>query len=251
MPAGRPQQAEPGTLYVFAHDFYWTFRRINEGYLRWEHDEAEYRRLVDEIDSAEIDLSADQKRALVRLVREKVADGSVHEADKITRLREMGIDNLGATRQWRHMEAGRLARKQVQVPGKPGVLKALMEAKSPEEVRAICKDAFVLRIIEPAPGISKEVMWPNWPIPLGSMFPQYLSEHAHQFIVAKNDKRFPASGRPSSELKQLWFLSRVLAGAVFGVKARTAINLVGSARPEEVFQGSRNAKPRRKRARRN
>ena len=90
---------------------------------------------------------------------------------------------------------------------------------------------------------------PNWPIAAGSVLPMYLSQHAAEFIAAKHDKRFPLSDRPTSQLKQLWFLSRALAAALYGVKLRTAINLVGSKRPEEVFEESRAAKPLRKRAR--
>jgi hypothetical protein len=89
---------------------------------------------------------------------------------------------------------------------------------------------------------------PAWPISMGSVLPMYLTKHAVEFIAAKKDRRFPRSGRPSSRLKQLWFLSRALAGAIFGMKTRTAINIVGSKRPEQVFEESRAAKPlRRKR----
>jgi hypothetical protein len=41
-----------------------------------------------------------------------------------------------------------------------------------------------------------------------------------------------------------------LAGALYGVSTRTAINLVGSLRPEETAERSRFGKPERKRMRR-
>src|SRR6185312_10922401 len=35
MRVGRPTQADPGTLYVFAHQFYWGFKAIDEGTVRF------------------------------------------------------------------------------------------------------------------------------------------------------------------------------------------------------------------------
>ena len=246
MPAGRPPKTDPGTIHFFAHDFYWAFRRLNEGNFRWAQDEEEEKRLVEEIDAQNIKLSNDQIRALVRWVRDEVAEGRLRETDKIERLRQLGVENLSQTRQWLHGNAAEQARKQIPIPGKPEVVKALLEAQKPGEVQEICKDAFVPRTMEIG-GVTREVMWPNWPIPIGSMLPTYLSDYATEFIAAKSDKRFPSSGRPTSQLKQLWFLSRALAGAVFGIKFRTAINLVGSIRPEQTFEASRNAKLIRKR----
>jgi len=85
----------------------------------------------------------------------------------------------------------------------------------------------------------------TWPIDPSSMLPTYLSKHATTFVASKNDKRYPHSDRPSSRAKQLWFVSRSLAGAVYGVSIRTAINLVGSKRPDEMFEESRSGKPPR------
>ena len=121
------------------------------------------------------------------------------------------------------------------------------------EIRELCKEATMTRAAQVQPGIYKELEVPAWPIPLGSTLPTYLSEYAEQYISALNDPRFPScdvADRPSTRLKQFWFLSRALAGALYGVKTRTAINLVGSLRPEEVFNESHDAKPARKRVRR-
>jgi len=121
---------------------------------------------------------------------------------------------------------------------------------TPEQLRELCKAALMTRLVEVEPGIVKEVEVPAWPIPAGSQLPTYLSQHAEQYVAALHDPRFPhcdVSRRPSNRLKQFWFLSRALAGALFGVTTRTAINLVGSMRPEQVFHKSRAGKPVRKR----
>jgi hypothetical protein len=251
MPAGRPKHAEPGTLYAFAHQFYWDFRRLSEGHVRWVHDQEVFERAVKELDPADLALTRRQKVALVRSVREDVAAGRLPGADKVARLKELGIMNLQMTRQSLYREVEESTRKQVKVPGKPEVIEALLRAQTSEAVRTICADAFVLRSVEVAPGVTREVNWPNWPISTGSVLPAYLAEHALQFIAAKSDFRFPKStSRPSSQLKQLWFLSRALAGALYGVSVRTSINLVGSKRPDEIFEESRAAKSSRRVARR-
>ena len=252
--AGRPKMADAGTLYAFAHQFYWDFRRLSEGHVRWVHDQEEYERTVKELDTPDLALSPRQKLALAKAVREDVAAGRLAEAEKVARLKELGIMNLQLTRQSLHREVEESTRKPVKVPGKPEMIEALLRAQTPEAVRAICGDAFVRRSVEVAPGVTKEVNWPNWPnwpISAGSVLPEYLAEHALQFIAAKSDFRFPKStSRPSSQLKQLWFLSRALAGALYGVSVRTSVNLVGGKRPDEIFEESRAAKSSRRVARR-
>jgi hypothetical protein len=132
------------------------------------------------------------------------------------------------------------------VPGEANVIADLLSAKMPEEIRRICKDAFTTAEREVKPGEIREVAIANWPISVSSVLPSYLCQYAAQFIAARKDRRFPKSTtRPSSRLKQIWFLSRALAGALFGVTTRTAINLVGSKMPDKIFEESRAAKPRR------
>jgi hypothetical protein len=144
--------------------------------------------------------------------------------------------------------------KRLKFRAEPEVLETLLDPKtSPEEVREICKDAFMTSTFEIEPGVTKEVEVPAWPISVGSTLPTYLSQYAEQYVAALQDRRFPrcdVSRRPSNQLKQLWFLSRALAGAICGVKTRTAINLVGSKRPEQVFYESRDGKPARKQRKR-
>ena len=120
---------------------------------------------------------------------------------------------------------------------------------TPEEIRALCQDAFMTRIITVGSETREVEEYPAWPIAVGSVVPGYLSKYAEEFVAAKRDPRFPrcdVSRRPTNLCKQLWFLARALAGAVLGIKTRTAINLVGSTRPEGIFDYSRQAKPKRK-----
>jgi len=120
---------------------------------------------------------------------------------------------------------------------------------TPEEIRALCQDAFMTRIITVGSETREVEEYPAWPIAVGSVVPGYLSKYAEEFVAAKHHPRFPCcdiSRRPTNQLKQLWFLSRALAGAVFDIKTRTAVNLVGSTRPEWLFEFSRAAKSKRK-----
>lgn len=246
MPAGRPKRVDPGALYSFAHQFYWDLRGISEGHFRWRYDEEEYKQLASSIDSQKVQLDYHQKVALAKAVVREVHEGRLPESEIKPRLRQMKNNNIEVTRDWLHREAAQMSRKQVKVPGKPEVIAALLKAQTPEEVREICSDAFVQKSVQIEPGITRQVSVPNWSIPVGSVLPMYLTQYASEFLRAKNDKRFPASDRATSQLKQLWFLSRALAGALFGVTTRTAINLVGSKRPEKVFEESRAAKSLRK-----
>jgi hypothetical protein len=247
MTAGRPKKADAGALYAFAHQFYWDLRSISEGHFLWKYDEEEYKQWASEIDSQKVQLALHQKVALAKAVVREIREGRLPENQKHARLREMKNSNLEVTRDWLHREAAEMCRKQVKVPGKPEVIAALLKAQTPEEVREICSDAFVQKSVHTEPGITRQVTASNWPISSGSVLPMYLTQFASEFLAAKSDKRFPASDRATSQLKQLWFLSRALAGALYGVRVRTAINLVGSTRPEQMFEVARAGKPRRAR----
>jgi hypothetical protein len=132
MAVGRPKKAEPGSLYFFAHDFYWQFRQMIEGHFRWRFDEDEYKRLAAGIESQEIRLNQDQKLAIARAVIREVQDGRLPQAEKEARLRELAASNRFVTRDWLHRQAGEEARKQVKVPGRPEVVRALLQARTPE-----------------------------------------------------------------------------------------------------------------------
>jgi hypothetical protein len=227
MGAGRPTKADPVTLYAFAHQFYWDFRRLTEGRSRDWLDRKKHQQLVGAI--ANLRLNNEQETRYQQTVDEEIRAGRLSEDERAAGLRDLKDGGLFVTRAWAENIAVEESTRTVKVPGESDVLERLLSVKTPEAVRKICRDA------------------PNWPISSGSVLPTHLQEHAKEFIAARKDPRFPRSlRRPTSQLKQIWFLSRALAGAVFGVKTRTAINLVGSMRPEQVFHESRDGKPARK-----
>lgn len=247
MGAGRKRLADPGTLYTFAHQFYWDFRRLAEGRTRWVRDEAKIQEFKRERKSLNIPKEAADR------VEEEILAGALPASRRQQRRRELEYHLASVLPLWPFIEQED-SMKEVKIPGEPEVIKELLNpAISPARIRELCASATMKRSIEIEPGIKKEIDYPAWPIPVGSTFPTYLSQYAEQFVSALNDSRYPrcdVSIRPSNRLKQFWFLSRSLAGALYGVKTRTAINLVGSLRPEEAFKESRGAKPVRKRVRR-
>ncbi len=248
MPAGRPRVVDPQELYFFAQLFYWDFRSIDEGHVRWRFDQQEFAAAVAELNKKQL---SDEDRGRLRSeAEEEVLAGRLDASQKQEWLVNREADQLWMVRERERNVAAAEGEKQLRVPGDPDVLEALLQARTSKRVREICQDAFVRIPAEIRQGVFREVEVANWPISNGSMFPRYLSQHAEQFIAAKSDPRFPVSGRATSKLKQLWFLSRALAGAVLGVQTRTAINLVGSKRPEQVFEESRAGKPERVRTKR-
>jgi len=248
MPAGRPQKADPGSLYAFAHQFYWDFRRLSEGTVRWRFNPEKYQQLTEGLE--EMQLVDDVDRARHRqIVDEEIRSGRLEPAQREERLRYIEDSENSVRRESCRREATAEAHKKIKVPGEVDVIRVLLDRNTTTaQIRDLCKNAFMTRII-----MEREVEVSAWPIPPGSPLPTYLSQHAEQFVAALQDRRFPTgdvSTRPSTQLKQFWFLSRALAGALFGVTTRTAINLVGSLRPEESFAGLRDAKPERRRIRR-
>ena len=253
MGAGRPSKADPGSLYVFAHQFYWHFRLLAEGKVRWRFDEKKYRQLSEGLEDIPLVDDEDRKRHQ-QIVDEEIRTGRLDASQREERLLYIADSELQVRRESYRREATQAAQIGIKVPGEPDFIKLLLDPNMiPEQVREICKDALMIRTLEVGPGVMKDVEVPAWPIPVGSPLPTYLSQYAEQYVEALRDPRFPRcdiSVRPSNRLKQFWFLSRALAGAVFGVATRTAINLVGSLRPEEIFEESRDAKRARKRLRR-
>jgi hypothetical protein len=251
MTAGRPQKVDPGALYAFAHLFYWDFRRIAEGFTRQRRDRDMFDKLIKEVEKIEISVTPGQRANIDRITEEEIRQRRLKISEKIDFIRSREESQLLANRVDLRERAAELATKLLKVPGEPEIITQLLAAETPTEVREICNDAFAQVNCEIAPGVFRELTLPNWPIPAGSVLPSNLSQYASEFIAARKDPRFPQSNkRPTSRLKQVWFLSRALAGALYGVKTRTAINLVGSKRPEQTFQESRAAKPIRRRAKR-
>ncbi len=254
MRAGRPQKADPGSLYAFAHQFYWDFRRIAEGMPRWRIKTEKQKQLEAELSQkSDAQLREEGRHDRELRVEDEIRAGVLTESQRESRLREIEEAEIPVTREWLRRCIADEAREEHRFRGEADVINALLDPDTTSErVRKICKEAFMSRRFEVAPGVMKEVEVPAWPIPSGSPFPGYLSQYAEQYVEALRDPRFPrcdVSTRPSSQLKQFWFLSRALAGALFGVTTRTAINLVGSLRPEQIFEESRGAKPARKQRR--
>jgi hypothetical protein len=250
MGRGRPRKADPGSLYAFAHQFYWDFRQLDKGSIRWWRDQKKFEKLAAEAE-ADIQLSDEEKARAREATEEEIRLGRLSEDKRDERIRDMERAQLSATREWLRFTAAQDALKELKIPGEPQVVDALLNAETPDQVRQICVDAWVTIEREVQPGVVREITVRNWPISSGSVLPMYLSKYASEFIAARKDRRFPQSARrPSTRLKQLWFLSRALAGALYGIQTRTAVNLVGSKRPEQVFEESGAARPARGKRRR-
>jgi hypothetical protein len=247
MPAGRPRQVEPGTLFPFAHQFYWDFRRLAEGHTRDWRSQVDAQKIIEQVPVPT--LSDEQKKSAVTCVDEEITSGRLKKRFRAKRIEELEQMLLEITLRWAQEDAvDKHARRTLRVPGEPDVVKDLLSAKTTAQIRTICEDAFTEDEQRAPDGTIRIVRRPNWPVATGSVLPMYLSKHASSFIRAKNDPHFPRSKRPTSLSKQLWFLSRALAGAVFGIEPRTAINLVGSRLPDEVFESGYGAtRPRRRR----
>jgi hypothetical protein len=246
MPAGRPPLADAGNIYAFAHQFYWDFRRLAEGRSRYRLDRKRFEKLEKRIMRFNCHITDGQRNRIARLAEEEIKSERLDPSEKQTWIRNAELSQISVTREWILERASERCTKEIAVRGEPDVITGLLAAESVEQVREICADAFSSAERQIEPGITRTVTIPNWPIPVGSVLPSNLSQYAREFLAAKNDPRFPQSStRPTTRLKQLWFISRALAGALYGVKTRTAINLVGSKRPDEIFQESRKGKSRR------
>jgi hypothetical protein len=247
MPAGRPSITDPGALYMFAEQFYWEFRHIAEGTVRLHFDRRQFSISVAGLENKQ--LSETDRARLRNEAQEQILAGHLEVSQQDEWLRNREADELFMLRENERRIARDDADRQVRVPGEPDIFNALLNAKTPERVREICTDAFVLGHREVRAGVVREVELPNWPISFGSVLPMYLSQYASEFIDARKHPKYPKSERPSTKLKQIWFLSRALAGAVLGVETRTAVNHVGSIRPEQIFDASRSAKTKRSKRR--
>jgi hypothetical protein len=236
----------PSELYVLSQVLYWDFRRLAEGRYRLWHDRAKYDRLIADPNRVP-EYSPHEQTRLEEAVDQEIRNGQLDPARRGNRLRELKQEE---SREVLNFIAAEESTKRLKVPGEPDVIKKLLSSDTtPQQVREQCKDAF-MTVANMFASEPQELEIPAWPIAAGSILPDYLSRHAVAFTAAKHDPRFPrcdVSRRPTTLWKQLWFLSRALAGSELGVKTRTAINLVGSLRPEEFFAKSRAAKPKRRR----
>ena len=249
MAAGRPKRVDRRRLYTSAETLYWEFRTFIDGNVRWESDPEQYEQLIRQVGRGPIPVDDNNRRSFRLTVEDEIRSGRLAEQLRQQRLRELELDYRVRTRAWMKENLRGLADKDINIPGQPEVLKALFHAGTAAEVRKICADAYIQRRIEVQPGVFGSVRTPKWPINEMSPLPSHLERYAEQFIEAKRGPRYPRSRRPSTLLKQLWFLSRTLAGAAYGESPRTSINLVGSKRPEQIFEESSAATPKRKKRR--
>jgi hypothetical protein len=223
---------------------------------RWRINRLKQKQLEAELDQkTDAQLKEESRKLREEMIDNEIRAGVLEENQRETRHREIEEAEIPVTREWLRRCIAEDAREELRFPGEPEVINALLDPKTtPERVCDICKEAFMSRRVEVEPGVFKEVeAFPAWPLPPGSTLPGYLSEFAEQYVDALHDPRFPhcdVSARPLTRYKQFWFLSRALAGALFGIKTRTAINLVGSLRPDQMFEQSRRATPTRQRRRR-
>jgi hypothetical protein len=229
---GRPNIAHAGAISALAHQLYWDFERLENGSYRPQISTNLFQILISDADKKELGEIA-------------IREGQL-KANRI-RSGEQNIElaTLAAKREWIQSQSEDYTTEFWMVPNRKPVLEALLGAQSVRAVKQICEDSYVTRTVGLQGGDLKQLTICTWPISPGSVLPMYLSMYARVFVAAKNDKRFPRSGRPSSRAKQLWFLARTIAGAVYGVRIRTSQNLVGSKRPDELFEESHSGKPRR------
>jgi hypothetical protein len=242
-----PKPVTPQELNLFASEFYWAFRALAEGTRRRRFDAKRHAELIRQIDR-EVQISNVNKQFISRQIDQEVREGHLKESEREQKRRTLEADYLFMERHPQYERVAAEAMQELNVPGEPEILETLLRAREPEVIRDICRDAHSLVRCEVRQGDYQDVRLSNWPIDNGTMVPEYLSQYAEQFIAAKNDSRFPRSSRETSQLKRLWFLSRALAGAVCGIKSRTAINLLGSLRPEEILEQTHAAKRSRRKA---
>ena len=241
MAAGRPRKFEIGMLYGYAQHFYWDLKTVDEpkrktvyeGLSRYWVDRKERARLLWKA-RKDAKLKPEALADLEREADRQIQKGFLPAAERETFIRE-SIKSIEFDRRFRLVNRAREdSRKLKTIPGEPEIIDALLSATTPDQIREIAADALPPEAEDIKSPIGPlKVMRPNWPISGESRLPSALSQYASEFIEAKNDPRFPKSGRPTSRRKQLWFLSRALAGAAHGLKTRTAINLIGSVRPDE------------------
>src|SRR5271166_1114503 len=151
MPAGRPQEADPGTLYSFAHLFYWDFRRLAEGFARQRLDKSKYEALFKEIDKIELRLTPEQRADIETRADEEIQNGRLKKSERKEWVWNREDSWLLAIRQDLRQHAAEEATRQLKVRGEPEIITQLLEAETPDQVREICKDAFARVNCEIAP----------------------------------------------------------------------------------------------------
>src|SRR6187200_2505794 len=86
MTAGRPRLADAGTLYSFAHQLYWDFRRLDEGSRRVWFDRGRFEGLVQAIEPEDVAPTRRQRRAIEAVVEAEIRSGRTGAHERKTRL---------------------------------------------------------------------------------------------------------------------------------------------------------------------
>lgn len=110
------------------------------------------------------------------------------------------------------------------------VIDALLEAETVAQVREICEAGFRIFVY---PTFDPILMRTTSVTIERELLGEVLIQHAESFLAGKQERKFPKSSYAGNRGKQLWFLARVLAGAVYGIKPRTSI--------DRLPKGTRNA----------
>lgn len=147
MPAGRPSLAHAGTLYAFANDFYWDLRRLDEGRPYMRIDRARFETIEREVDKRlergrKLRVFAHQHDAIRRLVDDEIQDGRLEPTNREQRVRALVENQQHLNRHWFLRVKAEESTTVEQIPGKPAVVDALLEARTADRIRKICADAF-------------------------------------------------------------------------------------------------------------
>ena len=156
-----------------------------------------------------------------------IKDSRWTEAEKDRRIRNR-VDGAQADALIREFERAQEFSMRRVDEQKRWFVEGLLVTQTPDRVRETCKNAFPPTMTLPV-NLKEEVEVAGYLG--GDDLARILETYAEQFIAAKHEKKYPRSAtRASSRRKQLWFLSCALAGAVYGIKTRTAFDRLQSRR---------------------
>lgn len=66
---------DPGTLYGFAHQFYWDFRRLSEGGRRWRFNPKKHKQVTEDLDNSQL-IDDDDRARHQRMVDDEIQGGA-------------------------------------------------------------------------------------------------------------------------------------------------------------------------------
>lgn len=234
-------------LFAVAQTLYRDFRRLVYG---WPHSpHGKTTGSAGELDDSALAVLSDKDKAEIEAqVDKEIVRGYYRPSDRQQRLRAIEQEFLDSFKETEASEWMWNWQKKRVWDGQPDMFYSLVHYTSRDVLYSLCQGAFRYHPVKNKAGVTRTAVVRHWPIPRASLLPRYITQYWKEFAAAKKDSRFPRSKRPTTQEKQMWFLARALAGAAFGLQPRTAINLIGSTRPEQLLEKARDAKPSRKRA---